>query len=146
MDVMLKKRYDIMPNLVSMVQKYMTHESDLLTRLTELRTKAQNTNSIDESIEINAQIDDTLRKLNVSVEGYPDLKANQNFISLQNDLKDTEDKISFARQFYNDVVMSYNNKIEMFPSNIIASMFGFKQEEFFKLDSEEERKAPKVSF
>lgn len=137
MDVMLKKRYDIMPNLVSMVQKYMTHESDILTRLTELRTKAQNTNSIDESIEINAQIDDTLRKLNVSVEGYPDLKSNQNFLHMQAVLNDVEEQISAARRTYNAHVESYNTFIGMIPMNIFALIFRFKQYKLFEINETE---------
>ena len=141
MDVMLKKRYDIMPNLVSMVQKYMAHESDILTRLTELRTKAQNTNSIDESIELNAQIDDTLRKLNVSVEGYPDLKSNQNFLHMQAVLNDVEEQISAARRTYNAHVEVYNTFIGMIPINIFAFIFRFKQYKLFEItETERENK------
>lgn len=141
MDVMLKKRYDIMPNLVSMVQKYMTHESDLLTRLTELRTKAQNTNSIDESIELNKQIDDTMRKINVSVEGYPNLKSNQNFLHMQAVLNDIEEQISAARRTYNAHVEAYNTFIGMLPINIVAFIFRFKQYKLFEItDKERENK------
>ena len=140
LDVMLKKRYDLMPNLVSMVQKYMTHESDLLTRLTELRVKAQNTNSIDESIEINNQIDDTMRKLNVSVEGYPDLKSNQNFLHMQAVLNDVEEQISAARRTYNAHVESYNNFVGMIPMNIFAFIFRFKQYKLFEI-AENERES-----
>lgn len=141
LDVMLKKRYDIMPNLVSMVQKYMTHESDLLTKLTELRAKAQNTNSIDESIEINNQIDDTMRKLNVSVEGYPDLKSNQNFLHMQAVLNDVEEQISAARRTYNAHVESYNTFIGMIPMNIFALVFRFKQYKLFEItETERENK------
>ena len=141
MDVMLKKRYDIMPNLVSMVQKYMTHESDLLTRLTELRTKAQNTNSIDESIELNKQIDDTMRKINVSVEGYPNLKSNQNFLHMQAVLNDIEEQISAARRTYNAHVEAYNTFIGMLPINIVAFIFRFKQYKLFEItDTERENK------
>jgi len=137
MDVVLKKRYDIMPNLVSMVQKYMTHESDLLTKLTELRAKAQNTNSIDESIEINAQIDDTLRSLNVSVEGYPDLKSNQNFLHMQAVLNDVEEQISAARRTYNAHVEAYNTFVGMIPMNIFAFVFRFKQYKLFEITEKE---------
>lgn len=141
LDVMLKKRYDIMPNLVSMVQKYMTHESDLLTRLTELRAKAQNTNSIDESIEINNEIDDTMRKLNVSVEGYPNLKSNQNFLHMQAVLNDVEEQISAARRTYNAHVESYNTFIGMIPMNIFALIFRFKQYKLFEItETERENK------
>ena len=133
MDVMLKKRYDLMPNLVLMVQKYMAHENDLLTRLTELRTKAQSMHSIDESIEINNQIEDTLRKLNVSVEGYPELKSNQNFLHMQAVLNDIEEQISAARRTYNAHVESYNTFIGIIPINIFALIFRFKQYKLFEI-------------
>lgn len=133
MDVMLKKRYDLMPNLVLMVQKYMVHENDLLTRLTELRTKAQSMHSIDESIEINNQIEDTLRKLNVSVEGYPELKSNQNFLHMQAVLNDIEEQISAARRTYNAHVESYNTFIGIIPINIFALIFRFKQYKLFEI-------------
>ena len=145
-DVQLKRRVDLIPNLVETVKGYAKHESETLEGVVAARNAFNAATTKEEEIEANNQITGALNRLFALSEAYPDLKANENFISLQNDLKDTEDKISFARQFYNDVVMGYNNKIEMFPSNIIASMFGFKLEEFFKLDSEEERKAPKVSF
>lgn len=141
MDVMLKKRYDIMPNLVSMVQKYMTHENDLLTKLTELRAKAQSTNSIDESIEINNQIDNAMKKLNVSVEGYPELKSNQNFLHMQAVLNDVEEQISAARRTYNAHVESYNTFIGMIPINIFALLFRFKQYKLFEItETERENK------
>lgn len=141
MDVMLKKRYDIMPNLVSMVQKYMTHENDLLTKLTELRAKAQSTNSIDESIEINNQIDNAMKKLNVSVEGYPELKSNQNFLHMQAVLNDVEEQISAARRTYNAHVESYNTFIGMIPMNIFALVFRFKQYKLFEItETERENK------
>ena len=141
MDVMLKKRYDIMPNLVSMVQKYMTHENDLLTKLTELRAKAQSTNSIDESIEINNQIDKKKKKLNVSVEGYPELKSNQNFLHMQAVLNDVEEQISAARRTYNAHVESYNTFIGMIPINIFALLFRFKQYKLFEItETERENK------
>ena len=141
MDVMLKKRYDIMHNLVSMVQKYMTHENDLLTKLTELRAKAQSTNSIDESIEINNQIDNAMKKLNVSVEGYPELKSNQNFLHMQAVLNDVEEQISAARRTYNAHVESYNTFIGMIPINIFALLFRFKQYKLFEItETERENK------
>ena len=141
LDVMLKKRYDLMPNLASMVQKYMAHESDLLTRLTELRTKAQSAKTIDESVEINKQIDDTIRKLNVSVEGYPELKSNQNFLHMQAVLNDIEEQISAARRTYNAHVEDYNTFIGMIPMNIFALIFRFKQYKLFEItETERERK------
>ncbi len=140
LDVMLKKRYDLMPNLVSMVQKYMMHESELLIKLTELREKAQNTNSIDESIELNNQIDDTIKKLNISVEGYPDLKSNQNFLHMQAVLNDVEEQISAARRTYNSHVESYNTFIGMIPMNLFALIFRFKQYKLFEI-AETERES-----
>lgn len=137
LDVMLKKRYDLMPNLVSMVQKYMTHESDLLTQITKLRAKAQNTNSIDESIEINNQIDAAMKKINVSVENYPELKANQNFLQMQAVLNDIEEQISAARRTYNAHVESYNTFIGMIPMNIFALIFRFKQYKLFEITETE---------
>ncbi len=140
LDVMLKKRYDLMPNLVSMVQKYMAHESDLLTRITELRTKAQKTQDIDESIEINNQIDDAMKRLNVSVEGYPELKSNQNFLHMQAVLNDIEEQISAARRTYNAHVEVYNTFIGMIPMNIFALVFRFKKFKQFEI-SEVERES-----
>lgn len=140
MDVMLKKRYDVMPNLVSMVQKYMAHESDVLTTLTELRTKAQETQDINESIELNRQIDDAIKKLNVSVEGYPDLKSNQNFLQMQQTLNDIEDQIASARRTYNAHCESYNTFIGMIPLNLFALIFGFKAYKQFEI-SEQERES-----
>lgn len=137
LDVMLKKRYDLMPNLVSMVQKYMAHESELLTKITELRTKAEKTNDIDESIEINSQIDDAMRKLNVSVEGYPDLKSSQNFLQMQATLNDVEEQISAARRTYNAHVEVYNTFIAMVPINLFALIFRFKQYKQFEISAAE---------
>ena len=140
MDVMLKKRYDVMPNLVSMVQKYMAHESDILTSLTELRTKAESTQDINESIDLNNQIDDVIKRLNVSVEEYPDLKANQNFLQMQNTLNEIEDQIASARRTYNAHCEAYNTFIGMIPLNLFAFMFGFKQFKQFEI-SEQERES-----
>lgn len=138
LDVMLKKRYDIMPNLVSMVQKYMGHESDILTSITELRSRAEKTNKIDESIELNQKLDDTIKKLNISVERYPELKANENFLHMQAILNDVEEQISAARRTYNANVESYNTFIGMIPINIFAFIFRFKQYKLFEI-SEIER-------
>ena len=137
LDVMLKKRYDLMPNIVSMVQKYMVHENDLLTKLTELRTKSQNVKSIDESIEINNEIDDTMKRLNVSLEGYPNLKSNKNFLHMQEVLNDVEEQISAARRTYNAHVEVYNTFIGMIPMNIFALIFRFKQYKQFEITDEE---------
>ena len=144
-DVQLKRRADLIPNLVETVKGYAKHEKDTLTEVIEARNKFVSAGSINEEIEANNQLTGALNKLFALSESYPELKANQNFISLQNDLKDTEDKISYARQFYNDTVLTYNNLVQMFPSNIIANMFKFKVYEFFKIE-EKEKEVPKVSF
>lgn len=145
-DVQLKRRVDLIPNLVETVKGYAKHEKETFEEVVNARNKFNSANTKEAEIEANNQITSALNRLFALSEAYPELKSNENFISLQADLKDTEDKISFARQFYNDVVLTYNNLTEMFPSNIIAGMFGFKAEEFFKVESEEERNAPKVSF
>ena len=144
-DVQLKRRADLIPNLVETVKGYAKHEEGTLTKVIEMRNKAVNASSVNEKVEANNELTGALSRLMVIAEAYPDLKANQNFVSLQNDLKDTEDKISYARQFYNDSAMNFNNLVEMFPSNIIANMFGFKKFEFFKVE-EEAKEVPKVEF
>lgn len=137
LDVMLKKRYDIMPNLVSMIQKYMQHESDVLVKLTELREKAEKTNNINKSIELNKQIDGAMKQLNVEVEGYPNLRASENFLHMQAVLNDIEEQISAARRTYNAHVEVYNTFIGMIPMNIFAALFRFKQYEQFEISNEE---------
>ncbi len=145
-DVQLKKRVDLIPNLVETVKGYAKHEKTTFEDVVKARNAFASANTVAEEIEANNQITGALNKLFALSESYPELKANENFLSLQADLKDIEEKISYARQFYNDTVLTYNNKVEMFPTNIIANIFGFKQSEFFKLDNESEREAPKVSF
>lgn len=145
-DVQLKKRVDLIPNLVETVKGYASHEKSTLDAVIKARNAFNSANSVEDEINANNQITGALNKLFALSEAYPDLKANTNFLSLQSDLKDIEEKISFARQFYNDTVLAYNNLIEMFPSNIIAGMFHFKASEFFKVENNEEREAPKVSF
>ncbi|MDD6878868.1 MAG: LemA family protein [bacterium] len=145
-DVQLKRRVDLIPNLVETVKGYAKHEKNTFKEVIEARNKFNTAGSVQDEIDANNQITQALNKLFALSESYPELKANENFLSLQSDLKEVEEKISYARQFYNDTVLSYNNVVELFPSNIIANMFGFKIMEFFKLDSEEERKAPKVEF
>ena len=144
-DVQLKRRSDLIPNLVETVKGYAKHEEGTLTAVIEARNKLNTANNINEEIEANNMLTGALNKLFALAESYPDLKANANFMSLQNDLKDTEDKISYARQFYNDTVLTYNNLREMFPSNIVASIFKFEAFEFFKAD-EPSKEAPKVKF
>ena len=144
-DVLLKRRNDLIPNLVETVKGYAKHEQGTLEAVISARNKAVNANGQEEEMQAAGELTKALGKLFALAEAYPDLKANTNFLDLQNNLKETEDKISYARQFYNDNVLEYKNKIEMFPSNIIASMFGFKPEPFFEA-TEEEKEVPKVEF
>lgn len=141
LDVILKKRYDLMPNIVLIVKGYMEHESTVLTRLTELRAKAQKAKNIDESIELNNQIDNEMKKINVSIEGNPELKASQNFLQMQAVLNDIEEQISAARRTYNAHVEVYNTFISIIPINLFARMFKFKQyNQFEKKEEERENK------
>ncbi len=144
-DVQLKRRFDLIPNLVETVKGYADHEQETLKGVIEARNKFNVAKTPEEEMKANDQLSNFVSKLFALSEAYPDLKANQNFMSLQADLKDTEDKIASARQFYNDTVLTLNNKIEMFPSNIIASMFKFTKEPFFEAN-EESREAVKVKF
>ena len=144
-DVQLKRGFDLIPNLVSTVKGYAKHESETLEKVVEARNSYTTATSPHEKMEANNMLTDTLTKLFAVAESYPDLKANTNFLDLQQELQDTENKIAMARQFYNDTVLTYNNKIEMFPSNLIASMFKFKMEEFFKAE-EAAKENVKVEF
>ena len=144
-DVQLKRRSDLIPNLVETVKGYAKHESDTLENVIAARNSYVSATSNEDKIKSSGEITQALNKLFALSESYPDLKANTNFMSLQEDLKDTEDKISMARQFYNDSVLTYNNKVETVPSNIVANISGFKKGEFFQVD-ESEKEAPKVKF
>lgn len=146
MDVHLQRRFDLIPNLVETVKGYMTHESDTLAKVTELRTAWAGAKTVDEKAKLDNELSNTLKTIMAVAEAYPDLKANQNFESLQNELTETENKISYSRQFYNDTVTRYNTKLELFPSNIIAGMFHFTAESLFEVDSAEARKNIKVDF
>ena len=146
MDVQLQRRFDLIPNLVETVKGYMTHESDTLAKVTELRTAWAGAKTVDEKAKLDNELSNTLKTIMAVAEAYPDLKANQNFESLQNELTETEDKSSYSRQFYNDTVTRYNTKLELFPSNIIAGMFHFTAESLFEVDSAEARKNVKVDF
>ena len=146
MDVQLQRRFDLSPNLVETVKGYMTHESDTLAKVTELRTAWAGAKTVDEKAKLDNELSNTLKTIMAVAEAYPDLKANQNFESLQNELTETEDKISYSRQFYNDTVTKYNTKLELFPSNIVAGMFHFTAESLFEVDSAEARKNVKVDF
>jgi len=144
-DVQLKRRIDLIPNLVETVKGYAAHEKAIFERIAEARSLAINAKGPAEAAQANNMLSDTLKTLFAVVENYPNLKANENFLKLQEELSGTENKIAFARQFYNDVVMDYNNATQMFPSNVFANMFNFKQAEFYTVP-EAEREAPKVKF
>jgi len=145
-DVQLKRRHDLIPNLVETAKGYMTHERETLTAITDARSRAMGAGTVQDKGAAEAQLSGAISRFMVTVENYPDLKANQNFLALQEELTSTENKISFARQAYNDAVLFFNNKIEMFPSNVIAGMFNFRPQEFFEVEDATQREAPKVSF
>lgn len=144
-DVQLKRRIDLIPNLVETVKGYAKHEENTLKEVIEARNKMTTANGINEELEASNAVTSALNKLFALSEAYPDLKANENFKALQADLKETEDKISYARQFYNDTVLTYNNLREQFPSNIVANMFKFGKIDFFKTD-EKDKEVPQVKF
>lgn len=144
-DVQLKKRADLIPNLVETVKGYAKHEKGTLEDVVKARNTYLAANTVEEKDKANKEMTSALNKLFALAESYPDLKANENFLDLQAQLKDVEEKISYARQFYNDSVLSYNNKVEMVPSNIVAGLFHFEKEKFFEA-SEEDRKNVKVEF
>jgi len=145
-DVQLQRRFDLIPNLVETVKGYMKHEEETLTKVTELRASWANAKTINEKAGLDNQLSGVLKTIMAVSENYPDLKANQSFIGLQQELKETENKISYARQFYNDSVTIYNTKVETIPTNIVASLFGFKTQELYKVDSEEAKNNVKVNF
>ena len=145
-DVQLQRRFDLIPNLVEAVKGYMGHESSVLTDIAKLRTAWADANSVHEKSELDNQLSGVLKTIMAVSENYPELKASANFTELQQELANTENKISFSRQFYNDSVTRYNEKIAVVPSNIVAAMFKFKEEELFRAESEEARKNVKVDF
>ena len=145
-EVQLQRRFDLIPNLVETVKAYMSHEQTTLTKIAELRTSWASANSVAEKAKLDDELSGVLKTIMAVSENYPELKSNQNFMQLQQDLNETENKISFSRQFYNDTVTMYNTKLEVVPSNIIASIFHFKPEELFKVENEEARKSVKVDF
>lgn len=145
-DVQLQRRFDLIPNFVETVKGYMTHESETFEKIAELRSSWANAGSVSEKAKLDNQLSDTLKTIMAISEGYPELKANQNFSELSEELRNTENKISFARQFYNDSVTIYNTKLEVFPSNIIAGIFHFKARDLFNTESDEARKNVKVDF
>ncbi|HOW52844.1 MAG TPA: LemA family protein [bacterium] len=147
-DVQLKRRHDLIPNLVETAKGYMQHERETFIRVTEARAKAMGagSGSVKDVAQAESGLSDALAKFLLTVENYPELKANENFLRLQEELTSTENRIAYARQAYNDDVLLYNNKIEMFPSNIIAGMFQFLKSEFFQIENAKERETPQVKF
>jgi LemA protein len=144
-EVQLKRRNDLIPNLVETVKGYASHEKGVLEEVTNARTGVMNATTVEETIDADNQLTGALKTLFAVSENYPDLKANSNFQQLQSELTDTEDKISYARQFYNDVVLKYNNTCQQFPSSLLAKLLGFKEEEFFQAP-EGETEVPEVKF
>jgi LemA protein len=145
-DVQLKRRYDLIPNLVETVKGYLKHEREVLENVTKARQQAIDVTGVKEQAKAENMLTSTLRSLFAVTESYPDLKANQNMLSLQEELASTENKISFSRQHYNDVVLEYNTRIEQVPANVFATIFNFKAREFFEVEDAAEKKPPKVSF
>ena len=145
-DVQLQRIFDLIPNFVETVKGYAAHESETFEKITSLRTSWANANTVAEKADLDNQLSGALKTIMAVSENYPDLKANQNFSELSEELRNTENKISFSRQFYNDTVTMYNQKLQIFPSNIIANMFNFTPRELFTVDNAEARKNVKVDF
>ena len=145
-DVQLQRRFDLIPNFVETVKGYMTHESETFEKIAQLRTSWANSSSVGEKAKLDNELSGALKTIMAVSENYPDLKASTNFSDLSEELRNTENKISFSRQFYNDTVTMYNTKLEVFPSNIIAGIFNFKSRELFKTENDEVRKNVKVEF
>ncbi len=145
-DVQLKRRHDLIPNLVETAKGYMEHERGTFEAITQARSQAMGANTVGDAAKAEGALGEALSKFMLVVENYPDLKANQNFLSIQEELTSTENKISFARQNYNDQVLFFNNKIQMFPSSIVANMFNFGKRDFFEIENAAEREVPKVNF
>jgi LemA protein len=145
-DVQLKRRHDLIPNLVETARGYMQHERGTLEGITKARADATGARGVPQIAQAESRLTDAIRGFMAVVESYPDLKANQNFLAIQEELSSTENRIAFSRQAYNDSVMELNNRIEMFPSNIIAGSFAFRKEAFFEMEDPLERAVPRVSF
>jgi LemA protein len=145
-DVQLKRRHDLIPNLIETAKGYMQHERGTFEAITQARAAAAGAKTVKDSAAAEGLLEQAIGRFMLVVENYPDLKANQNFLALQEELTSTENKISFARQAYNDGVLGYNNKTQMFPSSVIAGMFNFTKRDFFQVEKPEEREVPKVSF
>lgn len=145
-DVQLKRRHDLIPNLVEAVKGYAGHEKDTLDSVVRARSQAVSAQGVSAQAKAEGELGAALGRLMMVVEQYPDLKANQNFLGLQEELTSTENKIGFSRQHYNDSVMVFNTKIQSVPTNIVAGLFRFEEEDFFELQDQAAREAPKVSF
>ena len=145
-DVQLQRRFDLIPNFVETVKGYVTHEKETLEKITALRTSWANATTVKDKADLDNQLSASLKTIMAVSENYPDLKANENFMQLSEELRNTENKIAFSRQYYNDTTTNYNTKLQVFPSNIIANMFGFKPSDLFKTENEEARKNVKVDF
>lgn len=145
-DVQLKRRHDLIPNLIETVKGYMTHERETLQNITNARSQAMNSTGVADRAKAEGELSGAMAKFFLVVENYPDLKANQNFLALQEELTSTENQISVSRQNYNDQVLFYNNKIQTFPTNMMAGMFNFKEEIFFEIEDKSDREVPKVNF
>ena len=145
-DVQLRRRYDLIPNLVETVKGYASHESETFQKVTEARNMAVNAGTVGEQAQAENMLTGALKSLFAVSEAYPDLKANENFMMLQEELSGTESKIAYSRQFYNDSTMSYNTGIQSFPANVFAGMFGFTAREYFEIELAEAKEAPAVSF
>jgi len=145
-DVQLKRRHDLIPNLVETAKDYMKHERETFEEITKARSQAMGAKTVADASKAEGALGGALGRFMLVVENYPDLKANQNFLAVQEELTSTENKISFARQSYNDQVLFFNNKIQMFPSSIIANTFNFGKRDFFEIEAPAEREVPKVSF
>ncbi len=143
-EVQLKRRYDLIPNLVETVKGYMKHEQDTLQKVIDARSRAMASTGVKESGEAESALSESLAKIFLLMENYPDLKANQNVLQLQEELTTTENQLAFSRQYYNDLVMRFNMKQEVFPSNVIASFFRFQPSEFFNI-TEAEKSVPRVN-
>ena len=148
-DVQLKQRFDLIPQLVATVKGYATHEKELLEKITAARTAAMSASSINDKIQADQQLSSALAGLKVSVEAYPDLKANQNFLQLQGELADIENKLAATRRFFNSATKELNNAVQTFPSNLLAGMFGFQKEPMYEIQASERQameSAPKIEF
>lgn len=145
-DIQLQRRFDLIPNLIETVKGYAKHEEEVLERIAEIRASYVTAQTMDEKLNAENEMKKSLKSVMAVAEEYPELKANENFLALQEELKETETKVAFSRQFYSDIVTMYNTKLEVFPSNLFAKMFGFKEEALFQVENESAKDSVKVQF